>query len=398
MTATRKKRNKRKQSSLPLFAWFIVIALLTVMILEYIDFRKGGNSFIFTKVIPLKSKSDDIRTFNKKLLVILKKNKIPHDYFRDEEDKYHFKLDIDQGRYDSLISRMKSITSSLKGKLELAEIQGLSNKSIMLYNVTLDKRITHLLLITKLLPHTQKVKKQPPPEVRKEQEARPRITSSSPRIAFIIDDVGAYDIGPLELKRLNIPITASILPDSRRASEVAYWAGEYGMDTLIHLPMEPKNGNGNFNGNQTITMQSSDEQIRNLIRNARRMVPRARGINNHQGSRATSSRELMTRVMRIVKEEGLFFVDSRTIGSTVAYKVAREMSVKTTHKDVFIDHFQTYSHSIAQIRKLVEIARMKGSAIAIGHPFETTIRAIRDSRNYIRKKGIKIVPVKELLH
>ena len=146
-----------------MFAWFIAIALLTVMVLEYIDFRKGGNSFIFTKVIPLKSKSDDIRKFNQKLLAILKKNNIPHDYFRDEEDKYHFKLDIDQGRYDSLISRMKSITAGLKGKLELAEIQGLSNKSIMLYNVTLDKRVTHLLLISKLLPKSPKSKKKPPP-------------------------------------------------------------------------------------------------------------------------------------------------------------------------------------------------------------------------------------------
>lgn len=382
-----------------MFAWFIAIALLTVIVLEYIDFRKGGNSFIFTKVIPLKSKNDNIRVFNRKLLAILKKNNIHHDYFRDEEDKYHFKLDIDQGRYDSLISRMKSITTGLNGKLELAEIQGLSNKSIMLYNVSLNGRVTHLLLISKLLPQpkTTKTKQQPPP-VKTQTEPEPRLTSSSPRIAFIIDDVGAYDIGPLELKRLNIPITISILPDSRRAAEVAYWAGEYQMEAMIHLPMEPKNGNGNFNRSQTVTMQSTDQEIRDLIKKARRIVPRARGMNNHQGSRATSDRPLMTRVLRIVKEEGLFFVDSRTIGGTVAYDVAREMNVKTTHKDVFIDHIQTYSHSIAQIRKLVEIAKMKGSAVAIGHPFETTIRAIRDSRKYIQKKGVKIVPVKELLH
>jgi polysaccharide deacetylase 2 family uncharacterized protein YibQ len=397
MRATKKKRNKRKHSSLPLFAWFIAIALLTVVILEYIDFKKGGNSFIFTKVIKLKGKYDNIRRFNQKLLAILGKNKIPYDYFRDEEDKYHFKLDIDQRRYDSLISRLKSITTGLKGKMELAEIQGLSNKSIMLYNITLDQKVSHLLLVSKLKPQNETGKKPVYKTPDETKQPLPKITSSSPRIAFIIDDVGAYDIGPLELKRLNIPVTASILPDSRHAREAAHWAKNYQLETMIHLPMEPKNGNGNYNRMQTITMQSSDDQIRNLIRRARQAVPQARGLNNHQGSRATSNRQLMTRVMRVIKEEGLFFVDSRTIGNTVAYDVAKQMNIRTTHKDVFIDHIQTYSHSIAQIRKLVEIARTKGKAIAIGHPFDSTLRAIRDSKKYIRSKGIKIVYVKDLL-
>jgi hypothetical protein len=73
------------------------------------------------------------------------------------------------------------------------------------------------------------------------------------------------------------------------------------------------------------------------------------------------------------------------------------MKIKTTHKDVFLDHIPDYSHSMAQIRKLVDIARQKGKAVAIGHPLESTLQAIRDSKQYIKAKGVEIVYVKELL-
>ena len=101
--------------------------------------------------------------------------------------------------------------------------------------------------------------------------------------------------------------------------------------------------------------------------------------------------------MEVVKKEGLFFVDSRTTYETVAYDVAKELKIKTTYRDVFLDDIQTYSHSMGQIEKLIEIAKNKGKAVAIGHPFETTFKAIRDSINDIYSNGIKIVFVSSLL-
>jgi polysaccharide deacetylase 2 family uncharacterized protein YibQ len=392
MRRTRRK-SKKKNSTLTLFVWFTVIAVVTIVLLEYIDFKKGEESFIFTNIIPLESRTKKIRQFNGKLTALLKRNGIPYDYFPDEENKYHFKLDIEQARYDSLVTKLKTIAGQLKGKLVLAEIQGLADKSIMLYNVTMDEKVSHLLLISKLKPRPKQEKQPQPVESR-----RPRPSARTPRIAFIIDDVGAYDIGPLELKRLNIPITASILPDSQRAHEVVRWAREYRLETMIHLPMQPNNSNGNYSDRgKEITIHSTDDEIRALLRRAMQIVPDARGVNNHQGSLVTSTPGIMTRTLKIIKEEGLFFIDSRTIGSTVAYDIAKQLNIRTAHKDVFLDHIQNYSHSIAQIRKMVEIARQKGKAIAIGHPFESTLRAVRDSINYIRSKGIKIVLVKELL-
>lgn len=396
MTRTRKKQ-KNKNTFLRFFLLFIAIAIITIVLLEYIDFTKGEKTFIFTKIIPLKKTESEINQFNTQLINLLNINKIYHDYFLDEENKYHFKLDIDEARFDRLIAKINIITDQIKGKLQLREIQGLANKSIMLYEVKLNQKVTHLLLITKLRPAAAvKMPKEKPIKTPK-KKPKTKITGP-PRIAFIIDDIGAYDIGPLEMKRLEIPITASVLPDSWRVHEVVRWLKEYHLKVMIHLPMQPTNSNGKrYDPKKVVTISSTDQQIRALIQRAKQVVPIAEGLNNHEGSLVTSNRQLMTRILKIVKEEGLFFVDSRTIGGTVAYEVARELNIKAAHKDVFLDHIPTYSHTIAQIRKLVDFALQKGKAIAIGHPLESTLRAIHDSIDYIKKKGVKIVYVKELL-
>jgi len=396
MAKTRKKQ-KSKNTVLRFFLLFITIAVITIVLLEYIDFKKGEKTFIFTKIIPLKKTVSKIRQFNTQLIDILNINKIYHDYFLDEENKYHFKLDIDEARFDGLIAKIKIITGQLAGELDLKEIQGLANKSVMLYEVKLDQKITHLLLINKLRHAAAKKKPKEKPIEAHKVKPKAKI-SGPPRIAFIIDDIGAYEIGPLELKRLGIPITASVLPDSWGVGEAVRWLTEYRLKVMIHLPMQPTNSNGKrYDPNEVVTLYSTDQQIRALIQRAKQAVPIAEGLNNHEGSLVTTNRQLMIRVLKIVKEEDLFFVDSRTIGGTVAYEVARELNIKAAHKDIFLDHIPTYSHSIAQVQELVDIALQKGKAIAIGHPLESTLRAIHDSKDYIEKKGVKIVYVKELL-
>ena len=51
-------------------------------------------------------------------------------------------------------------------------------------------------------------------------------------------------------------------------------------------------------------------------------VPHAVGVNNHEGSRATSDPALMDALMPALRERGLFFIDSRTAAATVAYDAA----------------------------------------------------------------------------
>lgn len=385
----------------------IAVAVFTVVLLEYIDFRKGKKSFIFTQLIPLERVSNKIEQFNQEFLEVLNKNNIECSYHQDDQRMYHFSLEVDASRFDSLVSRIEGIAHRLDGKVTLAQVQGMTGKSIALYKVTLGRKVSHWILITRLkkgagkpgkVTETKPREEKPGAEAVKVPQRPARRPDQPARLAFIIDDVGAYDIGALDLKKLGIPITASILPDAPRAHEEAEWVREYGLQALIHLPMAPQNGDGQtYDQEQTINLQSTDDEIRSLIERAKRIIPNAIGVNNHQGSLATSDSGLMTRTLKIIKEEGLFFVDSRTIGNTVAYDVAQSLGMKANYKDAFLDHVKTYSHSVEQIHRLVEIALQKGEAIGIGHPNDSTLKALRDSIPYIRSRGVDIVFVSELV-
>ncbi|MCI0470626.1 MAG: divergent polysaccharide deacetylase family protein, partial [Candidatus Aminicenantes bacterium] len=370
----KRKKQKKKNLSLVFFILFITIAVFTVALLEYIDFKKGKESFIFEKIVPLRKVAAKTDDFNASLIKLLEQNKIVFEHFKDEKGKYHFKFTIGHKKFNGIISRIEHIAGDLKGTLELVEIRRIENKSLLLYSLKLDKEASHIILLTRIEKAVDKTAAIKKPEV---QQKKPGKIVRVPRIAFIIDDIGEYDIGALELKRLAIPITASILPDSPRAHEEASWLKEYGLQAMLHIPMQPKNSNGQQYGlQQTITLDSSKEEIRELIRRAREIIPDAAGMNNHMGSLVTADKKTMKRILEIVKEEGLFFVDSKTIAGTVGYDTARNLGIKTAIRDVFLDDGEkSYEKSLNEIKRLVAQARLLGKAIAIGHPHETTLRA-----------------------
>jgi len=417
MTQKRKKYNRKKKSYGPLIAVLLVLAAVGAgVVVDYSGFKKGKSSFLFSRRLSPEDQQKKGEVFNRHFWQVLDQLRLTPDYFQeDDKGQFHFKLSLSPQALNRFLPQVQAICRQQGGKIKLKEVQRLNDHSRMLYLVKFGSRTTHTILITrrekiKIRPgdtakETAKGEQKPRPEPKTgEKTVKPdtgpiiQRVSLIPRIAFIIDDVGEYELGALELKKLNIPITASILPDSPGAHQEALWIEEYQLKAMIHLPMQPMNANGKtYNPEEVITLKSTDEQIRHLVKRARGIVPNAQGINNHEGSLVTSRPDIMNRVLRIIKEEGLFFIDSRTIGSSVAYGIARQLQIKTAAKDLFIDHVQTYSHSLAQIQKLVEIAQKNGKAIGIGHPRATTLKAIQDSLPLIQSRGVKIVYVSELL-
>jgi polysaccharide deacetylase 2 family uncharacterized protein YibQ len=102
-------------------------------------------------------------------------------------------------------------------------------------------------------------------------------------------------------------------------------------------------------------------------------------------------------VLGLLKERGLFFVDSRTATTSVAFAVARALKVRTAQRDVFLDDVQTYEHAGVQLRRLVDLARQNGKALAIGHPFATTLAALRDAVPWLKQQKVEIVLVSAVL-
>ncbi len=390
MNRKRGKHLKKRNTSATVFFSLILISFIIVLLLEFINYKSGKESFVFTKLFKKEKKVSNLNKFNFNLLDFLNSEEISFDYFKDTSNRFHFKIDVEKSKFRSVLRKTKKLAKKYNFDLITIEVRRTKKKTTYLYKIVFSDTTTHLLLVNSI--------EQNLPANIKEAQHLTKYDRKNPKIAFIIDDIGAYSIGAYELKKLGIPITASVLPDSIHAAEEAKWLSEYKLNTLIHLPMQPKKDADNYpDPREIVTISSSLSEIKTLIRRVRKIVPNAYGINNHQGSLVTSNKDLMMNVLRIIKSEGMYFVDSKTDFDSIAFKTAKKMRVKTAVRDVFLDHIRTYDHSIFQIKRLVEIAKRTGKGIAIGHPFESTIAAIQDSLNYIKSNGIKIVIVNDLL-
>ena len=77
--------------------------------------------------------------------------------------------------------------------------------------------------------------------------------------------------------------------------------------------------------------------------------------------------------MRHLQSRGMVFLDSRTTASTVAEQVADELGVTALRRDVFLDHERTTAAIEAAFNKAVRVAKLKGQAILVGHPYPITL-------------------------
>jgi polysaccharide deacetylase 2 family uncharacterized protein YibQ len=225
---------------------------------------------------------------------------------------------------------------------------------------------------------------------------KPIYKNGSPRIALIIDDVGNNPKADQRVLALPAAVTIAILPDSKNAAKLAQRAKAQAHDVLVHMPMEPKNVASNNPGNMALRLDNSVPQNLAILEQALQAVPGAVGLNNHMGSAFTADRTQMEAVLFHLQSRGLMFVDSRTGPATVGYRLARHMGMESVGRDVFIDHVDSPEAIAEQLEEAERIARHKGYAVVIGHPYANTLAALDAWLPVLEQAGIKLVPVSTL--
>lgn len=217
------------------------------------------------------------------------------------------------------------------------------------------------------------------------------------RMALVVDD-GGYSVEKIKVfAGIGKPITFAVLPNTPHARKVAVLVHESGGQVLLHLPMEPKEGDQSPLEDDTVMVGMSRSEIQRIVRKDLAQVPHVRGLNNHMGSKATEDPSVMKALMDVLKTEGLFYIDSHTSPHSAGLQAAREAGVPFGSNDRFIDHDQELEAIKHAIRLAMKRARQEGRAIAIGHPNPSTAQAIREMVPEIEKSGIKLVFASEVV-
>ena len=100
--------------------------------------------------------------------------------------------------------------------------------------------------------------------------------------------------------------------------------------------------------------------------------------------------------MRELQRYPVYFVDSRTIASSVAGDVAQAYQIPTLTRDVFLDHEQTEAFIDRQFKLLIKRARENGSAVGIGHPHPVTVDYLEKHLPMLDEQGIAIATISGL--
>jgi polysaccharide deacetylase 2 family uncharacterized protein YibQ len=229
-------------------------------------------------------------------------------------------------------------------------------------------------------------------------EALPRVRlrkrAGGGDIVLIIDDLG-FDGQPLErVMALDPNVNCAILPNGTRATEFAETLHGRGFEVLVHLPMQPRGSEAP--GRNAILTSMTDDEIARATRENIDAVPHARGVNNHMGSLATTDRRVMASVLRAMPP-GMYFIDSRTTGASVAADVARELNVRTATRHVFLDDLASERAIRRQLDALAEAAEKRGVAVGIGHPYPVTMRVLAEELPDLKARGFRLIRASEIV-
>jgi polysaccharide deacetylase 2 family uncharacterized protein YibQ len=231
-------------------------------------------------------------------------------------------------------------------------------------------------------------------------EASAERSPSSPqqaRLAILMDDLGSDRSAADAIFALRVPITVSILPFHAHSQDIARDARRRGCEVMLHLPMQSVANESPEQ--QELRPGLSPDEVRNMVEKMLDAIPGADGVNNHQGSQATADPALMNELMRELKDEGAFYVDSRTTTATVAFDAAKREGVRTAFRNVpFLDDVQNKDAVKRQLQLAIRGAKQKGEAITIGHPHPATLAALREMLPEAERQGVQLVAVSELVH
>ncbi len=232
------------------------------------------------------------------------------------------------------------------------------------------------------------------PKVKK--EPRPVFNGKKSYIAIVIDDVGMNVTQSRASIRLPKEVTLALLPYAPNIKSMAREAKKEGHELIIHTPMEAMNKDQPLGGLALYADMNSTELNKEFNKIAASFDGYV-GINNHMGSRLTQDDDAMKVVMAQLKKRGLYFLDSKTIGSSVAADWAQKQNVPFAIRDVFLDHEDTPEFVRGALLKAERQALKYGSSIAIGHPKAVTMAALNAWIPTLKAKNIELVPVSRLL-
>lgn len=389
----KKDPSEKLSHSIPIF--LICLALLSTLGLDYIKWKRGEDSYIFSalkrkKEVVAKAeklkKAEDKVDISQALLKTVSDTGIPDEsvnQYTDDEGAYHLLVDLPIKKYSQLESSFIDTFRVHNFQVIEKEEQQTDEKKYYLWQAQ-DLKERKLTVLFSCEKEGVKIARKPP--------SRP----AANKVALIVDDMG-YSLEAInELCSMGLPLTVAIIPYSPLASEIATISRQHDLEVILHLPLEAINNEGNHSKGM-ITAEMSEEEVIAIVEKNLDQVPYIRGVNNHMGSKITADSQLMNIILKRLKDRDLFFIDSRTTSNSVAYTIAQSLNIPSAYRHIFLDGELNESYIKGQLIELFRRAQKNGFALGICHPTKETLKVLKESFHLVDEYGLQPVLASQIV-
>lgn len=221
--------------------------------------------------------------------------------------------------------------------------------------------------------------------------------SRQKQIFLVIDDAGLALHETQQFLDIPVPMTIAVLPHQKQTRDVCKAISkDRKKEIILHQPMEAYNSSKNP-GVGAIYSGTKPSKVRQILDSNLKSVRGAVGVNNHMGSRVTENREVMAEVLRYCKNQGLFFLDSKTAYNSQVPYLAPKHGMHVESRHIFLDIQKDRDYVRRMWGSAVTHAKENGYVVVIGHIWsKETAAAIRDSYETLRNQGYTFHKLSEL--
>ena len=217
-----------------------------------------------------------------------------------------------------------------------------------------------------------------------------------PMIAIVIDDLGIDQTRSRRAIALPAPLTLALIPYGYNLKLLSKAGRKAGHELLVHVNMEPTDRDIDAGPHALLTGLKMDE-IRTRLAWALSRFEGYIGISNHMGSRFTEWPDGVEAVLQELRGRGLLFLDSVTSQKSVGAALAQAHGMAYASRDIFLDNDRTASRITLRLAETERLAKRRGYAIAIGHPHDVTLQALKSWIPAVKKRGFVLVPLSAIV-
>ncbi|UCC38861.1 MAG: divergent polysaccharide deacetylase family protein [Candidatus Aminicenantes bacterium] len=366
----------------------ILLALISSIGLDYVNWKRGEKSYLFRGVTEereaLLSEENPEMIVQNSLSSYKISSESIHQY-RDQEGILHFMINLPIEVFSQISTSLENEFKKVEASIIKREEQKSEEQDYYLWHVQGRRKQTLMILFA-----CQK------PLIAKKEE--PIREPAKNKVVIIVDDMG-YSLKAIrDICSINLPLTVSILPYTPLAKETARIAQQNSLEVMLHLPMESINSQDENNDIEGIIHSNmTEEEIKETVAASLEQVPFISGVNNHMGSKITANEIPMRIILSHLKENNLFFVDSRTTGNSIAFSLAQKMEIPSISRHVFLDTYNDEDYIKNKLLELFRLAQKTGKAVGICHPSEETLKVLKENFHLVSEYNLEPVFVSQII-